>query len=317
MKIAVLNESFLKDKHINRLKQLGEVVVYSKTDTEELLVERLKDVDVAIADCFEAPLNNPDTYSKIPTVKFITINSTGYDFVDVKAAKANNILIATVPGFSTEGTAEHNIALLLAAVRHIPMGDKAMRAAPFQIDPANKEHFKYLGVDIRGKVLGIVGLGQIGTRLAEIGMALGMKVLANNRSPKTMDGVEIVSIEDLLKRSDFVALNHSIPGDSREFMDEAKINLMKKTAFLINTAGIGVVNDEALANALSEKRIAGAGMDLIGKWTPDNPLLKLDNVVLTPHVGWFTEESLDNMADIVTGNIESFVSGNPVNVVEI
>ncbi len=315
MKIAILNESFLNDKHINRLKQLGEVVVYSKTDTDELFIERLKDVEIAVADCYEAPLSNGSLYSKVPTLKFLTINSTGYDLVDIDAAKANGVQIAHVPGFSTEGVAEHTIALLLATVRHIPMGDKEMRKSPFQLDPANRDHDNYLGLDIKDKVLGVVGLGAIGTAVARLGAALGMQVIGHNRSAKEIDGVTMVTLDELLAKSDFVSLNVSLTEDSNELINEDRLKMMKNTAYIINTARSGIINDEALAKALGEGRLAGAGLDFLQEWSVDNPLLKLDNVVLTPHTGWFTAESLNNMAEIITRNVESFVNGAPENIV--
>ena len=316
MKTVVLNESFLKDTHLDRLKKLGEVEVLLGTTSEDLAIERLKGADVAIADMFESPLNKT-VLANVPSVKFISINTTGFDLVDIASARENNITVSNVPGFGTQGVAEHAIALLFATVRHIVADDKAMRAGPFQLDPANRDHDRYLGTDVYGKTIGIIGLGQIGTRVAELAMALGMNVLTYNRSPREVAGIEMVSLEELLKRSDVVSLNGAYSPDQENLINEDMIALMKKTAVLINTARGSFVDDTALAKALTENRIAGAGLDFLHDWSSDNPLLKLDNVVLTPHVGWFTEESLANLADIIVENVEAFASGKPINVISM
>lgn len=315
MKIVVLNESFLKNEHIERLKQLGEVEIFSKSDNEELIIERLNGTEVAIADMFEAPLN-AKVFSNTPSLKYLTVNSTGYDLVDIDSAKKNGVAIGHVPGFSTQGVAEHAIALIFATLRHIPAGDKAMRSGPFQLDPANRDHDRYLGTDIHGKTIGIIGFGQIGSRVAELANALGMNVLAYNRSPKTAIGVKFVELEELLKQSDIISLNGALTEDQEDLINESTIELMKPTAIIINTARGGFINDNALATALKNKRLAGAGLDFLKEWTEDNPLLQVDNVVLTPHVGWFTEESLHNMADIIVDNVESYVNGDKKNLVE-
>ena len=314
MKTVVLNESFLKDSQLDRLKKLGEVEVLLGTTSEDLAIERLQGADVAIADMFESPLNKT-VFASIPSVKFISLNTTGFDLVDITSARENNVIVSNVPGFGTQGVAEHAIALLFATARHIAVGDKAMRAGPFQLDPANREHDRYLGTDIHGKTIGIIGLGQIGTRVAELAAALGMKVLAYNRSPRDVPGIELVSLEDLLKRSDVVSLNGAYSADQENLLNEDMMALMKKTAILINTARGNFVDDTALAKALTENRLAGAGLDFLHDWSSDNPLLALDNVVLTPHVGWFTEESLANLADIIVDNVEAFASGKPINVI--
>jgi D-3-phosphoglycerate dehydrogenase len=314
MKIVILNESFLKEKHLAKLRQLGEVIVYTDTEDEPTAIERLKDIDVAVADCWLTPLKEA-VLGQAPTLKYVTLNSTGYDQVDLEAAKKHGIAIANVPGFSTEGVAEHAIALLFAVIRRIPRADAAMREQPFQVDPADAANMAYLGTDLRGKTMGIIGLGQIGTRVAELAQGLGMSVIAYNRTPRSVAGVTMATLDDLLAQSDVISLNTALGEELVHLIDHDALQKMKPSTYLINTARGGLVDDRALAEALQDGTIAGAGLDVINDWGKDNPLLSLDNVVLTPHIAYLTDESLANMANIIVENIEGFAKGEKPNVV--
>lgn len=314
MKIVVLNESFLTKSHIEQLNQLGEVVVYDSTDTEKKASQRLKDVDIAVIDGFICPLN-ATVLSSSNQLKFITLNHTGYDMVDMDSANNKGIKIANVPGFSTESVAEHVIALMFAVVRHIPQANKEMHKRPFEIDPANEYQKKYLGFNVLDKTLGIIGLGSIGRRVAELGNGLGMKVVGCNRTAKDIPNVELLSLKDLLKRSDVVSINLALSPEVEYIIGEKELSIMKPSSIIINTARGKHINTQALYNALKEKKIFAAGLDVLEDWSDDNPLVKLDNVVLTPHEAFFTEESLHNMADIIINNIKAFVQGNPSNIV--
>ena len=314
MKIAILNESFFKNPHLDALRALGDLAIHENTDTEEKAIERLKGIEIAIADCYIAPINKK-VLESTDALKLLAINSTGYDLVDVAAAKAKGIQVANVPGFSTEAVAEHATALMLAVSRKIPAGDTGMRQAPFQIDPASQEHHKYLGFDLAGKTLGVVGLGSIGRRVAKIGQGFGMKVLAFNRSQKNIEGVKQVSLDELLGESDIVSLHLPFSPDTENIITAERLQLMKPTAILINTARGKCVDESALISALQSHQIAGAGLDTIIDWSAFNPLLKLDNVVLSPHSAFFTEEALENCANIIVENIKAFVEGKAVNIV--
>lgn len=314
MKIAILNESFFKESHLNALRALGDLTVHENTDTEEKAIERLKGVEIAISDCYIAPLNKK-VLESANALKLLAINSTGYDLVDIVSAKSKGIQVANVPGFSTEAVAEQAIALMLAVSRKIPAGDVAMRQAPFQIDPASQEQKKYLGFNMQGKTLGVVGLGSIGSRVAQIGIGFGMKVLAYNRSKKNVEGVKQVSLEELLKESDIVSLHLPLTPETENLITSERLQMMKPTAILINTARGKMVDESALINALQSHKIAGAGLDTIVEWKESNPLLKLDNVVLSPHSAFFTNESLDNCADIIVTNVKLFIEGKAVNII--
>lgn len=314
MKIAVLNESFLKESHVKTLSSLGDLVIYSSTSTEEKAIEQLKGVDIAISDQYIAPLNKR-VLENSPSLKLLVINSTGFDLVDIATAKSKGICVANVPGFSTEAVAEQAILLMLAVNRKLIQTDTMMRQKPFQIDPADKEQKKYLGFNLQGKTLGVIGFGSIGSRVAQIGIGFGMKVLVFNRSKKNVEGIEQVSLEELLRESDVVSLHLPLTSETKNLITMEQLQMMKPTAILINTARGNIVDESALVYMLESHKIAGAGLDMIVEWKESNPLLKLDNVVLSPHSAFFTNESLENCADIIVANVKSFIEGKAINIV--
>lgn len=316
MKIAILNESFLNKSHLNTLRELGDIAIYENTNTAEEAIERLKGVDIAIADCFIVPLNKK-VLESTTTLKLLVIESTGYDAIDIIAAKDKGIQIANIPNFSTEAVAEHTIALMLAVSKKIPAGDEMMRQNPFQIDPTNQEHKKYLGFNLAGKTLGIVGLGNNGLQVAQIGICLGMNVLAYNRSKKDVANIKQVSLEELLKESDIVSLHLPLTLETENLISVEQLQMMKSTAVIINTARGKIIDEHALYNVLQSQKIAGAGLDSIVEWDKSNPLLKLDNVVFSPHSAFFTKESLSNRAEIIVNNAKSFVEGKAINIVNL
>lgn len=316
MKIAILNECFLSDEHLKRLKSLGEVVIFEHTQTEDEAIERLKGVDIAIWDGFicTPTARILDTTDQL---KLIVLPHTGYFMVDVDAANKKGIKVANAPGFSKEAVAEMVIGLMFAVNRKIPLMDRDMRKNPFESDPSNLEQqLNYWGFDIKGRTMGIIGLGRIGSTVATLAQGLGMKVIANNRSPKTMEGVEMVSKENLLRQSDVVSINVTSGADTKNLISEKELGLMKPTAILINVDQGPMVDTEALYQALEQKRIGGAGLDQVAGLTQEHPLLALDNVVFTPHAGSSTNDAFRiNLPDLVVSAIEGFVEGKPVNLV--
>lgn len=314
MKITILNESFLSREHLKRLRKLGALTIYQSTHSERQAIKRLRGVDIAIADCSMAPLNRR-VLTSVDRLKLLVLSSTGYDSVDLKAANERKIKVANAPGFSTDAVAEMTIALMFAVIRKIPLGDRMIRRMPFQIDWDDKNHAKLFGADVRGKTLGIIGLGRIGTRVAELGLGIGMKVIGYNRTPKRIKGVKMMDINELLKSSDVISINLALAPGLENIVSTKEFRLMKPTAILINTARGKFVSTDALYRALKSKKIAGAGLDVLADWSLKNPLIKLDSVVFSPHCGSSTKESLVNLADIIVKNIEAFVKGQPVNIV--
>lgn len=316
MKIVILNECFLNKNHLKRLRALGEVKIFDNTESEDKAIERLKGADIAIIDGFICPPTSK-VIDSTKNLKLIILPHTGYFMVDLKTAKKKNIKVANAPGFSKEAVAEMVIGLMFAVNRKIPLMDRDMRENPFESDPGNKEmQDRYWGFDIKGKTMGILGLGRIGATVATLALGLGMKVIANNRSSKTMDGVEMMSKEEVLKKADIVSINVTSGAETEQFISEKELSLMRPTAILINVDQGKMVDTEALYKALSEKKISGAGLDQVSGLTKDHPILKLNNVVFTPHAGSSTNESFrENLPELVVSAVEGFIKGDPKNLV--
>ncbi len=316
MKIAILGYSWLGPSHLERLRAIGEVVEYKSTTSEEAAIERLAGVQIAVADQWDTPLSRK-VFENAPELKYLTLNSTGFDRTDIAAAKACGIHVANIPGFSTDAVAEFTLGLALATTRHMIQGDSMVRAKPFQVDPANETHQVFQGFDLRGKTWGVIGLGQIGIRVAEIAQGMGMRVLGYNRSAKEVSGVEVVPLEKLLEESDVVSLHLALTEDQHNLMGKENLARMRPHAILVNTARGAFIDEHAVAEALTSGRLGGFGSDFLVDYSSANPLLTAPNTTLTPHSGFFTKEALENLAEIVVTNIESYAKGVPANVVNV
>lgn len=314
MKIVILSECFLTSVHLERLKKLAKVQTYLDTSTEKKAVERLRDADMAVIDCFITPTSKR-VFDSAKRLRYVSLNSIGYDLFDLEAAKAKSIKVSNIPGYSVEAVAEHTIALIFTVIRKILLMDHEMRKRPYVIDPVDISQRYLLGFDLKNKTLGIIGLGNIGQRVAELALCIGMKVIAYNRSPKSINGIKAVTLHELLKRSDVVSLHVPLNNESGGMIGEKELKLMKPHAVLINTARGKIVDEIALIKALKNKVIGGAGLDTLASLDASNPLLKMDNVVLTPHGAWYTRESFQNLAEMVVSNVESYVKGKPVNLI--
>lgn len=313
--IAVLHECFFEQKHIQRLKEHGTISVYAQTKSEKKAINRLRGVDIAIIHCSLLPITSK-ILEQAKDLKFISLVSTGYDRVDIKSAKARGILISNLPSYGTESVAELTIALMLAVLRKIVVLDHLVRERPLEINAIdNIAQSPLVGENLRGKTLGIIGLGRIGSRVAEIGKAFGMKVIACDIVSKAMKDVKMVSINKLLQNSDIVTIHTPLTDQTEGMIDEKALTLMKRTAILINTARGEIVQTKALAKSLKNKIIAGAGIDTLTELNLSNSLLTLENVVLTPHSGWYSRESFINIANGVVANVESYINGTPINVI--
>lgn len=316
MKIVILNHCYLTDSHREKLKKLGEVVEYQSTTNEQDAIERLKGADVAVVDMYEFPINAA-FFAQTKELRYICLNSTGFNLVDLKAAQEKGITVFNLPGFSTKAVAEHAIALMFTTMRNIVLGNTAMHAKPFQLNPANRAEDIYISTNIYNKTIGIIGLGKIGTRVAEMAKGLGMKVIVYNRSPKNISGVQMCSLDELYKNSDIIAITSAFAPDLKNLIDEKAIEQMKPSVFIVNIARGEFIDEEAMAKALKEKKVAGLGADVLADWSDKNPLLNLVNVVLTPHMAFLADESTKNMADTIVANVESFVNGKPINIVNL
>lgn len=288
-----------------------EVVVYNdRADDEADLISRASGADILVV------ANQPLGYRVITSVEnlsMISVAFTGVDHIDKKACLEKGITVCNAAGYSTDSVAELTFGLILAVLRKIIPGDAAVRSGGTRAGlPGN---------DLAGKTLGIIGTGAIGLRVAELGRAFGCRLLGYSRTKRqeAVDlGLQYVDLEELLQKSDIVTIHTPLTDETRLLINRERLSLMKPTAILINTARGPIIDNHALAEALEKGRIAGAGIDVFDTEPPldtDYPLLHTKNTVLTPHVGFSTEEALYRRAEITIRNIEAWLAGNPQNVV--
>jgi len=245
-----------------------------------------------------------------PGLEFVSSMSVGVDHIDVNALSERGIPVGNTPGVLVETTADTAFALLLAAARRIAEADRFVRNGTWTAANAWTPDF-FTGKDVSGATLGIVGLGEIGQAVARRAAGFGMQVLAWNRAPRQLPGIEMVALEELLARSDFVSIHVALAAATRNLLDAGKIALMKPGAVLVNTARGGIVDEQALAAALAGGKLSAAGIDVFEREPvpADNPLLHLANVVVTPHIGSATTATRARMADMAAANAIAALQG--------
>ena len=279
------------------------------------VVERLQGATVAITN--KVPLRAPEL-ARLPDLKMIAVAATGTDNVDLAACRERGIVVANIRDYSVVSVPEHCFALMLAVRRNL-------RAYMADVDAGKWEQSTRFCLldhpigDLAGSRLGIVGYGALGRRVAQIGRAFGMEIAVSSRSPVTDGDVLALPLPELLATSDVVSLHLPLTEQTRNMIGARELASMKRSAILINTARGGLVDEVALAEALTMGVIAGAGFDVLSKEppVPENPLLqlRLPNFVLTPHVAWASGGAMQTLADMLVDNIEAWEAGSPKNVV--
>ncbi len=249
----------------------------------------------------------------LPNLEFVSSMSVGVDHVDVAALTERGIPLGHTPGVLVDTTADATFALLLAAARRIVEADRYIHQGSWHPDNAWSPEF-FTGKDVGGATLGIIGLGAIGQAVARRAIGFGMQVLAYNRSERDVPGVENVSLEQLLLRSDYVSIHVSLSDETRQLLDADKIAMMKPGAVLVNTARGGIVDEAALAEALAAGKLFAAAIDVFEREPveKDNPLLCLPNVVVAPHIGSATVLTRAKMADLAVDNALAVLRGQPM-----
>jgi len=296
-----------------RLKQLGEVRVFTErgADREAELARRIGRAEVAINIRAHARFTEA-VFSACPTLKLVSVWGTGVDNIDLAGAARHGVTVTNTPGVNADAVAEHALALMLAVARRIPLLDREMRAGAWP---------RELLTQLLGKTLGVFGLGAIGSRVARLGRAIGMEVVAwsfrrDTTRAQAVDA-EPTSKEALLRRADVVSVHLRLTPETVGFLGPADLALMKPTAILVNTGRGALVDREALVEALREKRILGAGLDVFHEEPikPGDPLLALPNVVLSPHIAGQTPEVIREGLLLAVQNVEHYLEGRPTNVV--
>jgi phosphoglycerate dehydrogenase-like enzyme len=249
---------------------------------------------------------------RLPELRLVATRTAGYSHIDVAAAAERGVAVAVVPGAATQSVAEFTFGALLALARGLADARDSTRAGRY-------EYRGFRGVELAGKTLGVVGLGAIGLRVAELGQAFGMDVVAWSRRPRSVPGVVHVALEDLLARADVVSVNVALAEETRDLLPAGRLALMKPGAILVNSARGGIVDDESVRRLVAEGRLGGAALDVLGEEPPEpgwlTRLAGTPNVLVTPHIAWHTEEALRRQFEETTENVLSFLAGAPRNLV--
>jgi glycerate dehydrogenase len=293
-----------------QIEAFGELAVHDRTP-ENLIVERCRDADIVLTN--KVPLSK-ETLGQLQKLRLISVLATGYNVIDVRAAKEKNITVCNVPGYGTASVAQHTFALILELTNHVGLLAESVSEWP---DNADWCYARLPIQELAAKTLGIVGLGNIGMRVANIANAFGMKVLYYSRNKKNTTMAEYRDLDNLFRESDIISLHCPLSPANTGFVNKAMLNTMKKTALLINTARGPLINEQDLAYALNDNVIAGAGLDVLSQEPPphDHPLIGIKNCIITPHNAWMSREARQRIMDITAGNIRAFLEGNPDNVV--
>lgn len=296
------------------LEAIAPCEVHARTPVDQT-VARCAGAEIVITN--KAPLTR-EIIAALPDLKYIGVTATGFNIVDVVAAKERGIVVTNVPGYSTPAVAQHVIALMLEMTNHVGHAAKSVADGGWVKCP-DFCYYDHPIIELSGRTLGIIGYGEIGSAVARIAVAFGMKVLASKRTWKEPppSGVEAAEIDDIFRQSDVISLHCPLTDATKHLVGERTLNLMKREAMIINTGRGPLVDEAALAQALNKGRIAGAGLDVLSAEPAkaDNPLLTAKNCLITPHVAWASRESRVRLIDSTAANLQAFVAGKPVNVV--
>ena len=312
-RVVVVNASKMNYDHALDFSVLSSDVQVYDDSTNEELIERIQGARVVVTK--ELPVG-ADLLSQFPdTVKLIVEAGTGYNNIDLNAAKERGITVCNIPAYSTERVAHTVIMMILNFA-------STMQKQIGMLAKGDRSNFtKYLQVshtEVNGKTLGVIGAGHIGMEVIKVAKALGMNILVHTRTPKADgDGIRYVSLAELLENSDYITLHCPLNDQTKYMINKEAISKMKTSAVIVNTGRGPLINEADLCEALAAKRIAGAGLDVQEVEPPaeDSPLYTLDNVIITPHMGWKGLETRQRLVGIIRDNVQAFFKGEPINVV--
>lgn len=292
------------------LEELGEVTVYDRTSAQDT-VARAAGADIVLTN---KVVLNSEVITQLPQLKYIGVLATGYNVVDVNTAHQRGIIVTNVPAYSTESVAQMVFAHLLTVTNRTEYYATQNRQGRWTKNP-DFCYWDFPHTELAGKTFGIVGLGNIGQRVAEIALAFGMKVKALTSKTTLTDGIEKTTIEELLKTADVLSLHCPLTDGTRHLIRRDTLALMKPTAILINTGRGPLIDDQAVADALTKGKLAAFCADVLTEEPPkaDNPLLGLPNAFITPHIAWASKEARIRLLQVATDNVRAFLNGTPQN----
>lgn len=316
MNIVILDGFTLNpgDLSWSEFEQFGKLTVYDRTPAE-LTLERAKSAEILITN---KTLLSADLLMQLPLVKYIGILATGYNVVDIEYCNKNNIIVTNVPNYSSDAVAQMTFAFILELTNQVALHSKSVYKGDWQ----KSTDFCYWlthNMELRGKTIGLIGFGNIGTKVSEIAKAFGLHVLVYRKNPQKSAEVSYCTLKELLQKSDIVSLHCPLTDETKEIINAETLSYMKKEALLINTGRGPLINEEALANALNNDQLRGAGLDVLYTEPPKNgsPLLGAKNCFITPHIAWAARESRQRLASIALSNLKAFLQNTPENVIRL
>ena len=312
-RVVVVNASKMNYDHALDFSILSNDVQVYDNSTNTELIERIQGARVVVTKEISVTAELLSQFSD--TVKLIVEAGTGYNNIDLNAAKAKSIIVCNIPAYSTERVA-HTVIMMILNFASTMQQQIGMLAKG---DRSNfTKHLQVSHTEVNGKTLGVVGAGHIGMEVMKVAKALGMNILVHTRTPKADgDGIRYVSLDELLENSDYITLHCPLNDQTKHMINKETIAKMKPSAVIINTGRGPLINEADFCEALAAKRIAGAGLDVQEVEPPaeDSPLYTLDNVIITPHMGWKGLETRQRLVGIIRDNVQAFFKGEPINVV--
>jgi glycerate dehydrogenase len=316
MEIVILDGYTLNPGDLNWdiIERLGETRIYDRTGQRDVL-RRIKEAKIVLTN--KVSITRHDIH-QADALKYIGVTATGYNVVDIEAARERNIIVTNVPAYGTAAVAQHTFALLLELGSHVGLHSDSVRKGDWSNQPDFSYWIKPM-IELHGLTMGIVGLGKIGKSVARIASAVGMKVLAVHKHPErdSMPEVKFTDLQTCFREADVISLHCSLNDENRQFVNRHLLGMMKPSSFILNVSRGGLIDEKDVADALNKGRISGAALDVLSEEPPkpDNPLLTADNCLITPHQAWATQAARSRLMKTVAENIKAFQVGRPQNVV--
>lgn len=314
MKIKILDWETVSgnDLSYERFEKYGDVEVYKMTSADEV-IDRVKDAQVIL--CNKTPMTR-EVLKNCKNLKYVGLFATGYNNVDLEAANEYNVTVCNSPSYSTDAVAQHTFALILSFFSSVSLYNDSVKKGDW-IKSKTFSYFDFPVAELSGKTIAVIGYGSIGKKVAKIADAFGMNVVISTRTKPENCPYKLVDTKEAFRCADVLTIHCPLTKDTKNMVSRENIELMKKSAIIINTARGDIVNEQELADALNNDIIAGAGLDVLSvePMSDKTPLKDAKNCIITPHIGWAPLETRKRLLGIVEKNLESFLNGNPINVV--